>query len=282
MLESRFNSPTVLLSILKTTEQGFEVLHPEVWFLKWLERLKPCFGGSFKVPGQGQASLLNMETKAVLLGFTEQEFKKTTHVFQSIPQLAEQQQAGPAGSEQAQLLTQLLLCEAGRTGCCSPLLPSGWPSTAAASKPNIYQNPFTPQPLTWAQLHFCFSLPAAPVPWLCCLGLRRATAAPHHSDGRVCAPSSPRTLGLSPAPWFAHRAQQAQCPLPYWLWLSGLNSKLVTDTQAESASNNHSAIKYTRLSSKYIYINIFQTLIKPGLPHKCLLHHSEYFPAELL
>lgn len=38
MLESRFNSLTVLLSILKTTEQGFEVLHPEVWFLKWLKR----------------------------------------------------------------------------------------------------------------------------------------------------------------------------------------------------------------------------------------------------
>lgn len=148
MLESRFNSPTLLLSILKTTFQlllnkGWRFYNPEVWFLKQLERLKPCFGGSFKVPGQGQANLLNMESKAILLGFIEQfktcALSPSTSFSSSLSWMNSTRQL-----LQTQLHGLLLLCEAGRTGCCSPLLPSGWAQHCCCLQTQHFPEPFHP------------------------------------------------------------------------------------------------------------------------------------------
>lgn len=112
-----------------------------------------------------------------------------------------------------------LLCEAGRTACCSLMLLSGSPALLLPA--NISPSPHSP----WqgAQLGFCFSLPAAPAPRLWSLGLRGATAAPHHSGGTLLPQLSPPH-----APWAATSTvvcpqgsadTNLPCPTGYGSWV---------------------------------------------------------------
>lgn len=236
------------------------MLYSEVWFLELLERLKPCFGGSFKVPGQGQASILNIETKAVILGFIKQEFKKSTPspsscFSPSLSWMSSTRQVLQAVSRHSSMdyfccgrQDRLLLPSAAewlaQHRCCLPIqhspepfhptAPAGGVRLVSASPclqhqhqgPGVWVSRGPQQPLTILMAQFV--LPSPP------------------------AVTSPWTLGCHQHCGLPTELSRHQSHLSYWLWLPGLNSKLVAETSAEGASNNHSVLKYTRLSSKYI------------------------------